>query len=44
MTTSLETRTLEELVEPLLEVGKLGEINASPFCWVLVYGDDAGEM
>jgi len=45
MTTSLETRTLKELVEPLLEVRELGEINASPFCWVLGNGGgDVGEQ
>jgi hypothetical protein len=43
MTASLETRALEKLVEPLLEVGELGEIDTSPFCWMLGNGGgDAG--
>lgn len=32
MATGLEARTLKQLVEPLLQVGELGEVDTSPFC------------
>lgn len=32
MATRFKSRTLQELVEPLLEVRELGEVYTSPFC------------
>lgn len=34
--TLLESRTLEELVQPLLKMGEIGDINAGPF-WIGFY-------
>jgi hypothetical protein len=35
VTTSLEARTLQELVEPLFQVRELREVYASPLCWIV---------
>jgi hypothetical protein len=32
MATGLEARSLKQLVEPLLQVGELGEVDTSPLC------------